>query len=193
VDAKAWYGKLQHVIDKYLSPPWAVAARARQGSLYDSCRTGLFHAREPGLKLYLPKEDKMLKKLDKLCIDTGSEKACNGYDDFTAKRRALWRKTRDEDLASADRAMVAGYAEAVVWAKAWKVHVVAVDNAVAKLAFYTDIIGDAKLRDYTSNVQDIATKQPFVYQDKMFLRMRRGMITEEPPKVLIAPLPVVPQ
>jgi len=193
VEAKGWYDKLQHVIDKYLSPPWAVAARARQGSLYDSCRTGLFQAREPGLKLYLPKEEKMLKKLDKLCIDTGSEKACNGYDDFTAKRRALWRKTRDEDLASADRAMVSGYAEAVVWSKAWKVHVDAVDDAVRRLAFYTDIIGDPKLRDYSSGVTDIATNQPFVYQDKMFMRMRRGMIIEEKPKVLAAPLPVVPQ
>ena len=56
VEAKGYYDRLQAVIDKYLSRRWAVAARARQGSLYDSCRTGLYNAREPGLKLYQDEE-----------------------------------------------------------------------------------------------------------------------------------------
>ena len=47
VDAKQYYDKLQHVVDAYVSPEWATAAVARQGSLYDSLRTGLYNARPP--------------------------------------------------------------------------------------------------------------------------------------------------
>jgi hypothetical protein len=192
VKAKGYFDRLQAIISKYESRRWAVAARARQGSLYDSCRTGLYNAREPGLKLYNDKEEKLLKQLDDLCVNQGSEDACIKHDEFQAKRRADWTKQRDEDLASADKAMVAGYAEAILWAKSWKVRVDAVDNAIARLAFFTEIIGDAKLREYTSPLQDPATKSPFKYQDGMFVRMRRGMVTKVEPQVVPSPLPALP-
>jgi hypothetical protein len=192
VKAKGYFDKLQAIIQKYESRRWAVAARARQGSLYDSCRTGLYNAREPGLKLYTDKEEKLLKQLDDLCVNQGSEDACIKHDEFKAKRRTDWTKQRDEDLASADKAMVAGYAEAILWAKAWKVRVDAVDNAIARLAFFTEIIGDAKLREYSAPLQDPATKSPFKYQDGMFLRMRRGMVTKVDPQVVPQPIPALP-
>ncbi|HZO14194.1 MAG TPA: hypothetical protein VFB62_13075, partial [Polyangiaceae bacterium] len=110
----------------------------------------------------------------------------------TAKRRTDWRTSRDQYIADADKAMVAGYAEAILWAKAWKVRVDAVDRAIARLAFFTEIIGDAKLRQYTAGLKDPQTKAPFVYTDGMFLRMRRGMTTEARPHIMPAPLPVVP-
>ena len=59
--AEGYFNQLQEVITKFESRPWSVASRARQGSLYDSCRTGLFNARPPGLKLYTDKEEKLLK------------------------------------------------------------------------------------------------------------------------------------
>jgi hypothetical protein len=152
----------------------------------------LFNAREPGLKLYTAKEDALLKQLDGLCTNDGNEQACEKFDTFTANRRTTWRDTRDRSLADADKAMVAGYVESILWAKAWKVRVDAVDRAIGRLAFYTDIIGDAKLRDFSSTLKEPATQQPFVYQDKMFLRMRRGMTTDAPPEVMASPLPVVP-
>jgi outer membrane protein assembly factor BamD (BamD/ComL family) len=191
--AKGWFDKLQSVITKYESRRWAVAARARQGSLYDSCRTGLFNAQEPGLKLYVKKEEDVLKKLDKLCEDEGSEVACGKADDFRAKRRADWRKTREDLLNNPDRAMVAGYAEAIIWARAWKLRSDAVDKAVQRLAFFTDILGDDKLREYTSVLKDPSTQQPFQYTDKLFLRMRRGMTADVEAEVLPAPLPVLVQ
>jgi len=191
VEAKGWFDKLQHVITAYQSRRWAVAARARQGSLYDACRTGLYNAREPGLKLFNPKEQTLLDKLDRICEEGLSDQACDQADAFRANRRALWRQQRQQYLDDADRAMAAGYAEAIVWARAWKVQADPADEAIRRLAFYTDVIGDAKLRDYTSSLQDPATEQPFNYTDKMFLRMRRGMIKEpEKPEVLVAPLPV---
>src|SRR6185503_16350940 len=51
VDAKKHQAQLQHVIDAYASPEWATAAISRQGSLYDSMRTGLYNTRAPQLKL----------------------------------------------------------------------------------------------------------------------------------------------
>ena len=56
-DAKRYHDRLQRVIDVYISPEWAVAARSRQGSLYDSLRTGMYNAREPALKLFSDKEE----------------------------------------------------------------------------------------------------------------------------------------
>ena len=192
VKAKSYFDKLQIVIDKYISQRWAVAARARQGSLYDSCRTGLYNAREPGLKLYTAKEEKLLKQLDDLCVNQGNDSACEKYDTFTANRRTQWRTTRDQDLAAADKVMVKAYAESIVWAKAWKVRVDAVDNAIARLAFFTEIIGDDKLRQYSQGVQDPETKSAFNYQNGQFMRMRRGRTTKVPVEVLPSPLPVIP-
>ena len=103
-----------------------------------------------------------------------------------------WRKTRDEDLAAADKAMGKGYGEAILWAKAWKVRVDSVDSAIARLAFFTEIVGDPNLRQYSDGIQDPSTKAVFAYQDGVFMRMRRGMTTEEPPAILPEPLPVIP-
>ncbi|MBI4705492.1 MAG: tetratricopeptide repeat protein [Deltaproteobacteria bacterium] len=193
VKAKAWAEKLQHVITEYESRPWAVAARARQGSLYDSCRTGLYEAREPGLKLYDAKEEETLKKADKICEEGLSDSACDMAEDFRAGRKAKWRETRENYLRDADQLMLRGYVEAILWAKATKVRIDAVDQTIRRLAFFTDIIGDEKLRAYTEQLADPSTKQPFQYQDGMFLCMRRGQIVTAEPKVLLDPLPVVVQ
>ena len=189
--AKEWFDKLQDVVTTYESRRWTIAAWVRQGSLYDSCRTGLYSARAPGLKLYTPKEEKILKKLDKLCVEDGIEDACTKYDAFTAKRRMAWRKKRDNDLAAADTVMANKYTTAIQWAKDWKVRVGAVDQAIGRLAFYTDIIGDGKLRTYTANVKDTKGND-FSYQDGMFLRMRRGMTVATKPTIVAAPLPANP-
>ena len=45
--AKGWYDKLGRIASKYVSPEWTIAAVARQGSVYDSLRTGLFNTRPP--------------------------------------------------------------------------------------------------------------------------------------------------
>ncbi len=189
--AKGYYDRLQAVIEKYESRPWAVAARARQGSLYDSCRTGLYFANEPAVKLYTPKEDTVLKQLDDLCVNQGNDAACTKYDEFTAKRRTDWRQTKEQDLAAADTAMVRGYVEAILWARAWKVQVDAVDYAIRRLAFMTPVIGDPKLKQYSDGVQDPATKSGFSYSDGMFLRMRRGLSTRVVTNPLPSPLPVI--
>src|SRR5262249_49393520 len=147
------------------------------GSLYDSCRTGLFNARPPGLKLYTDKEEKLFKEAEKSGRDDLAEKV----DAIQQNRRETWRKTREQKLNDTDKAMVKFYVQAVVWGKAWKVRNPAVDFAIQRLAFFTDILGDAKLREFSQGVLDPETKTPFVYKDGIFLRTRPGMTPPLPP------------
>jgi hypothetical protein len=184
-----YFKDLQNVITAYGSRNWSVAARARQGSLYDSCRTGLYNARPPGLKLYTPKEEKLLKMAETSDRDDLQQQA----DAIRQKRREDWRSARERSLNDADQAMVKFYAEAIAWAKAYKVRNSAVDFAIQRLAFFTDIIGDAKLREWTQGIVDPETNKPFEYQDGLFLRTRPGMTPPLTPDGLPAPLPVVLQ
>jgi hypothetical protein len=183
-----YFKELQDVITTYQSRTWSVAARARQGSLYDSCRTGLYNARPPGLKLYTDREEKLLK----LAETSGRDDLLETADALRQRRREEWRGARERLLNDADKAMVKFYAEAVVWAKAWKVRTPAVDLAIQRLAFFTDILGDAKMRDWTQGVLDPETKSPFEYRDGVFLRTRPGMQPWLEPDGLPAPLPVLP-
>lgn len=186
--AEGYFSQLQDVINKFESRPWSVASRARQGSLYDSCRQGLYNARPPGLKLYTEKEEKLLKLAETSDREDLQEQA----DAIRQKRREDWRSARERSLNDADKAMVKFYVEAVVWARAWKVRNPAVDYAIHKLAFYTDILGDQKMREFSQGILDPETKKPFEYRDGLFLRTRPGMTPPLTPDGMPAPLPVVP-
>jgi len=186
--AEGYFNQLQDVINKFESRPWSVASRARQGSLYDSCRQGLYNARPPGLKLYTEKEEKLLKLAETSDREDLQEQA----DAIRQKRREDWRSARERSLNDADKAMVKFYVEAVVWARAWKVRNPAVDYAIHKLAFYTDILGDQKIREFSQGILDPETKKPFEYRDGLFLRTRPGMTPPLTPDGMPAPLPVVP-
>ncbi|HVY47000.1 MAG TPA: hypothetical protein VHB21_14030, partial [Minicystis sp.] len=183
-----YFKQLQDIISRYESRPWSVAARARQGSLYDSCRTGLYNARPPGLRLYTDKEEKLLKLAETSDREDLQEQA----DAIRQKRREDWRSARERSLNDADAAMVKFYAEAVVWSRAWKVRNAAVDTAIQRLAFFTDILGDAKIRQLTQGIMDPETKQPFVYSDNFFLRSRPGAPPPPENNDLPHPLPVIP-
>jgi len=183
-----YFKELQDVITTFQSRTWTVAARARQGSLYDSCRTGLYNARPPGLRLYSDREEKLLKMAETSDREDLQETA----DALRQRRREEWRAARERMLNDADKAMVKFYAESVVWAKAWKVRTPEVDHAIQRLAFFTDILGDPKLRDWTQGVTDPETQGAFVYRDGLFLRSRPGMQPSLAPDGLPAPLPVIP-
>jgi hypothetical protein len=186
--AEGYFNQLQEIISKFESRPWSVAAKARQGSLYDSCRTGLYNARPPGLKLYTEKEEKLLK----LAETSGREDLQEQADAIRQKRREDWRAARERSLNDADKAMVKFYTEAVVYGRAFKVRNAAVDTAIQRLAFFTNILGDQKLREHSQGVVDPETKSPFQYSDGLFLRTRPGMAPPLKSDDLPAPLPVVP-
>jgi len=183
-----YWKQLQEVITTYESRAWSVAARARQGSLYDSCRTGLYNARPPGLKLYTDKEEKLLK----LAETSERDDLLEAADALRQNRREQWRAARERMLTDADKAMIKFYVEAVVWARAWKVRNAAVDFAIQRLAFFTDILGDAKIREWSQGIVDPEAKSDFAYKDGFFLRTRPGLSPTLAPDGLPAPLPVIP-
>lgn len=186
---KTYFARLQEVVEKYESRPWSVAARAREGSLYDATRTGLYKTHPTkGLKLYTPKEERLLKLAETSDRDDLLEQA----DLIRQRRREAWRTAKTRMLDDADKAMVKFYAEAVIWAKAWKIKNEAVTKAIQRLAFFTDILGDAKMREWTQGILDPETKTAFVYTDGYFLRTRPGMTPELEGETLPVPLPVMP-
>ena len=182
VDAKKWQDKLEHVVSAYASPEWATAAIARQGTLYDSLRTGLYSVRAPALKLYDDKEEKLLKRFEQSDDPADQEKA----DTFRQRRVETWRAKRETELNSADEAMVHFYAQSVVLAKRYNVRNPAVNRANQRLAFFTDIIGEQKMRAYAQTVQGLE------YRDSMFLQSRPGLIATPEAQPIASPLPAVP-
>jgi outer membrane protein assembly factor BamD (BamD/ComL family) len=181
-DAKQWFDKLQTIVDGYLSPEYTPVAIARQGSLYDSLRTGLYNTRPPALKIL----DKKLEDLLKRAEDSGIPELQEQAD---AKRIAIqdaWRKARDQELDSADRILVDRYSTSVVLARRYNVSSTAVTRAIRRLAFVSDVVGEAKMSGFAGGVKDLN------YTAGMFQRMRPGLVTTPKPEGMPQPLPVLP-
>jgi hypothetical protein len=104
--AEIYFNQLQEVINKFESRPWSVASRARQGSLYDSCRTGLFNARPPGLRLYTDKEEALAgRDLRREDLQEQADAIRQRREDC-ARARALAQRRRQGDGRSAPRPCV---------------------------------------------------------------------------------------
>ncbi len=182
-DAKSWFEKLQVIADGYLSPDWTPIVIARQGSLYDSLRTGLYNTRPPALKMFDKKMEDLLKRAEESGIPELQEKA-------DAKRIAIqeaWRAARDQELDSADKILVDRYGNAIVLARRYNVSNSAVTRAIRRLAFVTDVVGEGKMGGYAGAVKDLN------YTPGMFQRMRPGLVTTPKPEGMPKPLPVLSQ
>jgi len=180
-DAKKWYDKLQHIVDDYASPEWAAAAVARQGSLYDSLRTGLYETRPPQLIMFDKKTEALLKSAENSDNPDLQEKA----DAARTNVQNAWRDKREQELNSADQIMVDRYGNSVMLARRYNVSNPAIVRAIQRLAFFTDVIGDAKLAQYSAGVKDLN------YNEGMFLRIRPGLDASPPPNGMSSPLPVM--
>jgi hypothetical protein len=182
-DAKKWYDKLQNVIDKYVSPEWSTVAIARQGTIYDSLRTGLYNVRPPELVMFDPKQEAMLKKAESSDNPDLQEKA----DAIRVKVQQAWRDARDKEINGADEIMIDRYGNALVLSRRYNVSNPEVTHAIRRLAFFTDVIGEAKMKQYTSGVKDLN------YTEGMFLKMRPGQTATPEANGMPKPLPVMPQ
>lgn len=182
LEAKKWYDKLQHVADTYVSPEWTTVSFARQGSLYDSLRTGLYNARPPALKMFSAAQEAALKRAEQSDNLDLQEKA----DAIRVSVQQAWRKKRDQELDSADQIMVDRYANAVVLARRYTISNPEVTRAVRRLAFFTDVIGEAKLKQFTASVKDLN------YTTGMFAKTRPGLVTAPEHDGMPAPLPAAP-
>ncbi len=183
IEAKKWYDKLQRVVDEYVSPEWAPVAIARQGSVYDSLRTGLYNTRPPELKMFSAAQEKALKKAEESDNPDLQEKA----DAIRVTVQQAWRKKRDTELDSADRIVVDRYATSLLLARRFNVSNPSVTRAIRRLAFLTDVIGEAKIKTFTDPVKDLN------YTPGMFQRMRPGVVAAPKPDGMPAPLPVMIQ
>jgi tetratricopeptide (TPR) repeat protein len=183
VEAKRWYDQLQRVVDEYLSPEWTTVAVARQGSLYDSLRSGLYNTRPPELKMFDAKTEALLKKAEQSDNLDLQEKA----DAVRVKVRQAWRDKRDQELQSADRVMVDRYATSIALARRYNLSKPEVTRAIRRLAFLADLTGEAQMAQLTSSVQDLD------YKPGMFAKMRPGLAMAPQPDIRPAPLPAAAQ
>jgi hypothetical protein len=194
---KKWRPLLEHVATEYGSFEWAAAATARIGSLYDSIRTGLDLVAP---NYFTPQQDALLKKLqgvaDKLNDAGQSDKADQvqkSIDDTKDAVRSKWRATKDQYLELCNQKMVGRYVTAAMIARQYNVKNAAVQNAVSRLAFFTDYLGDDKMKPYVENTPDPASpNSKLVYTSGEFLQWRSGVVATPPGNGEPAPLPASP-
>ena len=82
--------------------------------------------------------------------------------------RSKWRATKDQYLEVCNQKMVGKYVTAALIARKYNVKDAAVQNAVARLAFFTDYLGDDKMKPYVENTPD-----PLGPEQQARLRQRR--------------------
>lgn len=177
--AKVWFDRLQKIVDDYASPEWGTAAFARQGSLYDSLRTGLYNTRPPELVMFDKKMEATLKRAEESDNLELQEKA----DAIRVQVESAWQQSRDRELEGADRVMVDRYGRAITMARRYNVSNPAIVRAIQRLAFFTDVIGEAKLSTYTQAIPELN------YTPGMFLRIRPGLVTSPDSGAMPPPAP----
>jgi tetratricopeptide (TPR) repeat protein len=194
---KTWRPQLDNVQSKYLSFEWAAAARAREGTLYDSIRTGLDLVVP---KYFTPKQQALLDKLQKIADQLNaagqSDKADQvqqQIDDTKDAVRNKWRSTKDQYLEVCNQKMVSRYASAALTARKNNVKNPAVQNGISRLAFFTDFLGDDHMKAYVENTDDPDEPgKKLVYTPGEFLQWRSGVVAAPPANGATAPLPAAP-
>ena len=89
--------------------------------------------------------------------------------------------------------MVRKYAQAVYLGRRYNVRNTWVNRAISKLAYYTDIIGDAKLKEYvTATTDPTDASKKLDYKDQMYPQSRPGLGATPPASGGALPLPVAP-
>ncbi|MDP9151576.1 MAG: tetratricopeptide repeat protein [Myxococcota bacterium] len=194
---KTWRPRLERVATQYGSFEWAAAATARLGTLYDSIRTGL----DLVVPAYFtPQQEALLKKLsnvaDKLDAAGQSDKADQvrtQIDDTKDAVRTKWRTTKDQYMEVCNQKMISRYVAAALTARKYNVKNAAVQAAVSRLAFFTDYLGDDKMKGYVENTGDpLDPNSKLVYVNGEFLQWRSGVVSTPPASGEPAPLPASP-
>jgi hypothetical protein len=191
-EAEKYDEKLAHIIATYASLEWVPAAYARQGAIYDTLRTGLYSATSPKpIKLFTNEQEALLKRLEA----SNNDKLIEQADDLRSTVKEGWRSKRDKEIAAADEVMVRRYSTAVALGRQYNVRNVWVTRAINRLAYFTDIIGDAKLKEYvtkTNDPTDPGKTKKLDYRDGQFVQQRPGITSVPPPSGAADPLPVAP-
>ncbi len=186
--------ELDRIARTYPSVEWTPAAIARQGSLYDGLRTGLYNTTTAGgkdncFKLFTAQQEAVLKQME----NSGRENLQNQADEIRSRAKEGWRSKKESELAGTDTLMVRKYSQSVYLGRRYNVRNTWVNRAISKLAYYTDIIGDAKMKDYvTSTTDPTDAGKKLEYKDQMYPQSRPGLSATPPPSGGALPLPVAP-
>lgn len=175
------------VVKKYESVEWVPAAFARRGQIYDTLRTGLYNTVK--VSLFTKQQEATLNTMR----NSGRDDLMNKADELEDAAKEFWRKKKQQELDGADELMVRYYATAVAYARKFNVRNVAINRAISRLAYYTDIIGDAKMQQYVTNTNDPVNKgAKLTYTPNMYVQTRPGLTTLPPPSGEAKPLPAAP-
>lgn len=194
---KTWRPLLDGIATRYGSFQWAAASIARGGTLYDSIRTGL--------DLVVPKyftadQQAKLDKLQKIADQLNAanqtdqaDKVQQAIDDTKDAVRGKWRSTKDQYLEVCNQKLVSNYVRAALTARKYNVKDPTVQNAVSRLAFFTDYLGDDKMKGYVENTADpLDPNSKLTYVNGEFLQWRSGVVATPPASGVPAPLPAAP-
>lgn len=188
-EAQKWDLRLEdEVIKKYESLEWVPAAFARQGSIFDTLRTGLYNTVR--VKLFTRQQERLLDTMR----DSGREDLMMKADELEDVARDFWRDKKQQELDGADEVMVRRYATAVAYARRYNVKNPAITKAIGRLAYYTDIVGDAKMRAYVSNTPDPTTRgaSKLPYTPNLYVQTRPGLTVLPQARGDARPLPASP-
>jgi len=208
-DLKKYQADLLRVKDTYKGAS-QVSALARIGTLYDSVRMGLDLAAptyvSPETSAKLLKFQKLADMLDsgKLkdadcqaqlhvsCADA-ADKIQQAIDDTKDALRSQWRQTKDTYLKDITQEMVNDYAGAAVLARKLNLKDTAVQNGVARLAYFTDYLGDPTMQSFVEAAPDpLGQGTKLAYTPGEFLHWRSGVLSTPAPTGEPAPLPAKP-
>lgn len=188
-EAQKWDQRLEEIARTYPSVEWVPATIARQGSLFDSLRTGLYNTVPPALKYFTPQQESLLKQLE----NSGRDDLMDQADNLRATVKEGWRSKKEKELNASDEVMVRRYATAVALARKYNVRNPAINRAIARLAYFTDIIGDPKMKEYVTKTNDPNnTSQKLDYKDNQYMQTRPGIAAVPPTSGLANSAPVAP-
>lgn len=188
-EAQKWDLKLEtEVIKKYESLEWVPAAFARQGAIFDTLRSGLYNTVK--VKLFSPQQEKLLDTMR----NSGRDDLMNKADQLEDAAKDFWKQKKQQELDGADEIMIRRYSTSVSYARKFNVKNPAITKAIGRLAYYTDIIGDAKMQQYVTNSPDPTTKgaSKLSYTPNMYVQTRPGLTALPAAQGDAKPLPASP-
>lgn len=176
------------IIKKYESLEWVPAAFARQGAVFDTLRTGLYNTVK--VKLLSAEQERVLNSMR----NSGRDDLMNKADQLEDAAKDFWKQKKQQELDGADEIMVRRYATSVSYARKYNVKNPAITKAIGRLAYYTDIIGDAKMQQYVSNAPDPTTKgaSKLSYTPNQYVQTRPGLTALPAAQGDSKPLPASP-
>lgn len=189
-EAQKWDLKLENeVIKKYESLEWVPAAFARQGAIFDTLRNGLYFTTK--VKLFNAQGERLLDTMR----NSGRQDLMDQADKLEDAAKDFWKQKKQQELDAADEVMVRRYATSVAYARKYNVKNVHITKAIGRLAYYTDIIGDAKMQQYVTNSPDPTQKgggAKLSYSPNQYVQTRPGLTSLPAAQGNATPLPASP-